>query len=85
MTSRDRNSAIVRYSIAWIAYGGATIGVPKERSSMEKKNSDDSTKQVPIQDLKMEPGVEDLLNSPAMQPYMNLGRRGVPGRGTGRS
>jgi hypothetical protein len=39
---------------------------------MDKKNSDDPTKWVPPQDLKMEPGAEDLLNSPALKPYMNL-------------
>lgn len=36
------------------------------------ENSDDSPKQVPIRDLKIDPTAEDLLNSPAVQPHMNL-------------
>jgi hypothetical protein len=39
---------------------------------MDEKNSDDSTKWIPPQDLKMEPGAEDLLDSPALKPYMDL-------------
>jgi hypothetical protein len=39
---------------------------------MDEKNSDDSIKQMPISDLKIDPAAEDLLSSPAMQPYMNL-------------
>jgi len=39
---------------------------------MDEKNSDDSPKQVPIRDLKVDPTAEDLMDSPAMQPYMNL-------------
>jgi hypothetical protein len=35
-------------------------------------NSDDPIKQVPLSDLKMEPSGEDLLESAAMEPYMNL-------------
>jgi hypothetical protein len=35
-------------------------------------NSNDSTKQIPIRDLKMEPEAEELIASAAMQPYMNL-------------
>jgi hypothetical protein len=33
---------------------------------------DDSTKQLPIRDLKANPEVEDQLDSPAREPYMNL-------------
>ena len=36
------------------------------------ENSDDSTKRIPIRDLKMEPGAEELLSSPALEPYMSL-------------
>ena len=39
---------------------------------MDQENSDDSTRQIPIRDLKMEPEAEDLIESAAMQPYMNL-------------
>ena len=39
---------------------------------MDEKNSDDSTKQMPIRDLKVDPAAEDLMDSLAMQPYMNL-------------
>ena len=39
---------------------------------MNEKNSDDSTKYVPIRDLKVEPEAEELLGSAAMEPYMNL-------------
>jgi hypothetical protein len=31
-----------------------------------------STKQIPLRDLKMEPEAEELLNSAAMKPYLNL-------------
>jgi hypothetical protein len=34
--------------------------------------NDDSPKQIPIRDLKIDPTAEDLLTSLAMQPYMNL-------------
>ena len=39
---------------------------------MDAKKSDDSTKQVPIRDLKGDPTAEDLTDSPEMKPYMNL-------------
>ena len=52
---------------------GATIGVPRDPGDiMDEKNSDDSMKWIPPQDLKMEPGAEELLSSPALKPYMNL-------------
>jgi hypothetical protein len=39
---------------------------------MDGKNDDEPIKQVPIRDLKVEPEAEDLMDSPAMKPYMNL-------------
>ncbi len=39
---------------------------------MDEKNSDEPIKQIPIRDLKVDPTAEDLMDSPAMQPYMNL-------------
>jgi hypothetical protein len=42
------------------------------RPSMDEKNRDDSTKKIPIRALKSEPEAEDLLESAAMEPYMNL-------------
>ena len=39
---------------------------------MSEKDSDDLTEQVPMRDLKVTPEAEDLLDSPAMQPYLNL-------------
>lgn len=38
----------------------------------EKKDNELPTGQIPIRDIKAEPGAEDLLESPAMQPYMNM-------------
>jgi hypothetical protein len=44
-----------------------------ERFASFKANAPaDSTKQMPLRDLKMEPGAEELLSSPALEPYMNL-------------
>jgi hypothetical protein len=43
-------------------------------------NQDDPTvKLVPIQDLKMEEGAEDILDSPEMQPYMRLAMASLQG------
>jgi hypothetical protein len=39
---------------------------------MSENTAGDSTKQVPLRDLKMEPEAEELLESAAMQPYMKL-------------
>ncbi len=39
---------------------------------MDDKNDDDPIKQVPIGDLKVDPTAEDLMDSPAMEPYVNL-------------
>lgn len=36
------------------------------------ENSDDSNKQVPVRDLKIDPAAEDLMESPAMKPYAKL-------------
>lgn len=37
-----------------------------------EENRDDSTKQIPIHELKTEPGADDLMDSSAMQPYVRL-------------
>jgi hypothetical protein len=50
---------------------------------MDEKNSDDSTKYVPIRDLKMEPEAEELLQSAAMEPYMNLASALMGAKDTG--
>jgi hypothetical protein len=39
---------------------------------MDENNPDDFPKQIPIRDLKMSPEAEDMLDSAAMEPYMNL-------------
>jgi hypothetical protein len=39
---------------------------------MDEKNDDDPIKQVPIGDLKIDPAAEDLIDSPAMEPYVKL-------------
>ena len=39
---------------------------------MDDNNSDDPIKNIPTRDLKIDPTAEDLLDSPAMQPYMKL-------------
>jgi len=38
---------------------------------MDEKG-DDPIKQIPIGDLKIDPTAEDLIRSPAMQPYVKL-------------
>src|SRR5438132_394020 len=50
---------------------------------MGENSSDDSTKQIPIRDLKMEPEAEGLLESAAMEPYMNLVMAMMGGKDTG--
>jgi hypothetical protein len=50
---------------------------------MGENNSDDSTKQIPLRDLKMEPEAEELLESAAMEPYMNLAVAMMGGKDTG--
>ena len=50
---------------------------------MDEKNSDDSTKRIPIHDLKVAPAAEDLLDSAAMEPYMNLAMAMMGGKDPG--
>jgi hypothetical protein len=49
----------------WLAGRGA-------RAFVGENTSDPSTGQIPLRDLKTQPGSEDLLESPAMEPYLNL-------------
>ena len=44
--------------------GGALNGRENDR--------DESPKQIPLRDLKVDPTAEDLLDSAAMEPYLNL-------------
>ena len=39
---------------------------------MSENNADEPIKQVPIGDLKVDPTAEDLIDSPAMEPYVKL-------------
>jgi hypothetical protein len=48
-----------------------------------EQNSDDSAKQIPIRDLRVEPEAEELLESAAMEPYMNLAIAMMGGKDTG--
>jgi len=50
---------------------------------MSDQEDDASPKLVPIGDLKMDPAAEDLLDSPAMEPYLNLAMAIVGGKDTG--
>jgi hypothetical protein len=50
---------------------------------VDETNGDDSIKQIPIGDLKTEPGAEDLLESAAMEPYLNLAMAVMGGKDTG--
>jgi hypothetical protein len=50
---------------------------------MSDQENDPSSKSVPLSDLKVEPDVEDLVNSPAMKPYMNLAHAMMGGKDTG--
>jgi len=47
------------------------------------EKSDDPIKQVPIRDLKVDPAAEDLLDSPAMKPYLDLMVAKMGGKDTG--
>jgi hypothetical protein len=49
---------------------------------MDEKNSENPTKQVPIRDLKVEPEAEELLESAAMEPYVNLAMAIMGGKDT---
>jgi hypothetical protein len=50
---------------------------------MDENNRDDSTKQIPISELKFDPAAEDLLDSAAMEPYVNLAVAMMRGKDTG--
>jgi hypothetical protein len=50
---------------------------------MDNKKGSDPTQQIPIRDLKMEPEAEELLESAAMEPYMNLAMAMMSGKDTG--
>jgi hypothetical protein len=39
---------------------------------MSNEENDPATKSMPLGDIKTEPGADDLLESPAMQPYLDL-------------
>ena len=47
---------------------------------MKDDQDDPSIKRLPIDDLQTEPGSEDLLDSPAMEPYINLAVAMVKGQ-----
>ena len=50
---------------------------------MDEENGDDSTKHLPLRDLKIEPEAGALLDSAAMGPYMNLAMAVMGGQATG--
>jgi len=50
---------------------------------MSDQKNDLSGKRVPLRDIKMESGSEDLLASPAMEPYMMLALAMMGGKDTG--
>jgi hypothetical protein len=50
---------------------------------MANEQKDPSVKQMRVRDLKMEPGSEELLESAAMEPYMNLAMAMMGGKDTG--
>ena len=51
---------------------------------MDDQNNHASTRQeIPIRDLKAEPGADELLESPAMEPYLNLAIAIMGGKDTG--
>ena len=47
------------------------------------ENSDDSIRQIPIRDLKIDPTAEDLMDSPAMKPYFNFAQAVIGHKDTG--
>jgi len=49
---------------------------------MDEDNPDDSTEQIPVRDLKMSPEAQDMLDSAAMAPYMNLAVAVMGGKDT---
>ena len=50
---------------------------------MSDEQEDPSIKKIPVRDLKIEPESEDLLDSPAMKPYLNLMMAMMQGKDTG--
>jgi hypothetical protein len=50
---------------------------------MDEKTSDDLIKHIPIRELKIEPEATELLESAAMEPYMNLAIAVMGGKDTG--
>jgi hypothetical protein len=50
---------------------------------MDENNTDDSPKQIPLRDLKVDTAAEDLLDSAAMEPYVNLAVAMMGGKDTG--
>jgi hypothetical protein len=50
---------------------------------MDDSNTNDSPKQIPVRDLKVDPTAEDLLDSAAMEPYLNLAVAMMGGKDTG--
>jgi hypothetical protein len=50
---------------------------------MGEKKSDDPIKQITIRDIKIDPAAEDLLDSPAMEPYVKLALATMGGKDTG--
>src|SRR5215471_21167398 len=54
-----------------------------EGVGMSDEQEDPSIKKIPVRDLKIEPESEDLLDSPAMKPYLNLMMAMMQGKDTG--
>ena len=50
---------------------------------MSDQENDPLGNSLPLRDIKMESGSEDLLDSPAMEPYMNLALAMMGGKDTG--
>jgi len=50
---------------------------------MSDQEDDEPIKQVPIRDLKVDPEAEELMDSPAMKPYLNLAMAMMGGKDTG--
>ena len=51
--------------------------------SMPNEGDDISKRQLPERDLRTEPGSEDLFDSPAMKPYLDLMMATMQGQDTG--
>ena len=50
---------------------------------MSDQNDDQSAKRIPIRDLHIEPGAEELLQSAAMEPYRDFALAVMGGKDTG--